>query len=177
MKRFRTTGDVRAHARGQSLVEFALVLTPLLMILLGILQMGIVLNAYVTISNAAREGARAATIYVYDRSLSKAQNDYWRAEAARTALTTAMGALSRSAPAFSTSSSWTSSGSTFTNGDLTVTYSLPAGTSETDARTGQYVAVNMTYHLDIVIPLIGNLLPKDANGRLPMGAQATMVVN
>ena len=61
--------------RGQSLVEFALVLTPLLLILLGIIQFGFVFNTYVTLTNAAREAAREGTIYVYDRTLTKGQND------------------------------------------------------------------------------------------------------
>ena len=48
----------RRSQRGQSLVEVAL-LTPLLvMILLGALDLGRVYDAYVTITNASREGAR-----------------------------------------------------------------------------------------------------------------------
>ena len=41
------------RTRGQSLVEFALVLMPLFVILLGIIQFGFIFNAYVTITNAA----------------------------------------------------------------------------------------------------------------------------
>jgi hypothetical protein len=54
----------RKDARGQSLVEFALVLVPLFILLLGIIQFGFIFNTYVTMTNAAREGARTGTIYV-----------------------------------------------------------------------------------------------------------------
>jgi Flp pilus assembly protein TadG len=149
------------------MAEFALVLTPLMAVLLGILQMGLVLNAYVTLTNASREGARAATIYVYDRTAAtptKATNDANREQAARNAVMSSMGMLSTSPPQFSTS-------------DIVVTYSLPAGVTETDTRAGQYVTVALTYHLDLFIPLIGDLLPKDAGGRMPLGARVTMVIN
>ncbi len=43
---------------GQSLVEFALTLPLLILILIGTLDLGRMLIAYVTIQNAAREGAR-----------------------------------------------------------------------------------------------------------------------
>jgi hypothetical protein len=35
----------------------------------------------------------------------------------------------------------------------------------------------MTYHLDLFLPVVGQLLPKDAAGRMPLTADATMVVN
>lgn len=48
--------------KGQALVEFALILPILLLILMGIIQFGLVINAYLTISNVSREGARAAAV-------------------------------------------------------------------------------------------------------------------
>lgn len=48
--------------RGASAVEFALVLIPLLMILLGIIEFGYVFNQQLTVTNAAREGARVLAI-------------------------------------------------------------------------------------------------------------------
>jgi Flp pilus assembly protein TadG len=163
--------------RGQSLVEFALVLMPLFIILLGIIQFGFVFNSYVTITNATREGARTGTIYMYDPSLSKAQNDVARNNAVKTALTSSMNLLGKVAPNFTTSGSWTQSGLTYTNGDLVVTYVIPAGASDTDARPGQQLTVRATYHQDLIIPLISALLPKDAGGRLGLTGEVTMVVN
>jgi Flp pilus assembly protein TadG len=45
---------------GQSAVEFALVLPLLCVIVLGIIQLGIALNHYVTLTDATRVGARKA---------------------------------------------------------------------------------------------------------------------
>jgi Flp pilus assembly protein TadG len=167
----------RATTRGQSLVEFALVLTPLFLVLLGIIQVGLVLNTYITISNASREGARSASIYLYDQTLSPAQNDAARNETVRQAILASMGLLSTSAPQFAPSSTWTGSGDMFTDGDLVVSYTVPVGVTPSDARAGEQMSVSLTYHLDLVIPLVGSILPHDANGRLPLGAQVTMVVN
>ena len=49
----------RGHRRGQALVEFAIVLPVFLMIAFGTIDFGLAFNASITISNAAREGARA----------------------------------------------------------------------------------------------------------------------
>jgi Flp pilus assembly protein TadG len=162
---------------GQSLVEFALVLLPLFIILLGIIQFGFVFNAYVTITNASREGARIGSVYVYDAGLSKAQNDLARNNAIKTSLLASMNLLTKSAPNFATTSTWTQSGLTFSNGDLVVSYVIPSGTTDTDARVGQQITVRATYHQDLIIPLIAQLLPRDANGRLGLTSEVTMVAN
>ena len=170
---------LRRHhpARGQSLVEFSFVLMPLFVIILGIVQFGFIFNAYVTVTNAAREGARNGTVYVYDSAMSKAQNDLARNEFIRTSLLASMNLLTKTSPNFATSGTWTQSGTTFTNGDLVVSYVLPTGTTDTDARVGQQITVRATYHQDLVIPLVNQLLPKDANGRLGLTAEVTMVAN
>jgi Flp pilus assembly protein TadG len=167
----------RRSERGQSLVEFALVLMPLFVILLGIIQFGFIFNSYVTITNAAREGARNGTIYIYDASMSKAQNDLARNNQIKTSVIASMNLLTKVAPNFATGSTWTQSGTTFTNGDLVVGYVLPSGTTESDARVGQQITVRATYHQELIIPLIAQLLPKDANGRLGLMSEVTMVAN
>ena len=172
----RTSARARA-ARGQSLVEFALVMMPLFIILLGIIQFGFIFNAYVTITNASREGARIGTVYVYQPSLSKAQNDLSRNNSIKTTVINSMNLLNKTAPHFATSTTWTQSGLTFTNGDLVVTYSNPAGVIETDARVGQQITVRALYHQDLIIPMIAQLLPRDANGRLGLTSEVTMVAN
>jgi Flp pilus assembly pilin Flp len=53
------------HARdehGQTAVEFALVAPILIVLLLGIIQIGIAFHDYVTITDAARAGARQAIV-------------------------------------------------------------------------------------------------------------------
>ena len=168
--------DRRHDRRGQSLVEFALILTPLMLILLGIIQFGFIFNSYVTMTNAVREGGRTATIHVYDRSRSKSQNDLARNEAVRVALTGSMNMLQTSSPNFANGTTWTSSGDVFTNGDLVVQYEA-LGVPVSDPRTGQRVTVRATYHQDLIIPLIAGLLPRDANGRLGIVTEVTMVIN
>jgi hypothetical protein len=53
---------LRRELRGQSLVEFALVLPILLILLLGILDFGRAVAAYNSVSNGARSGARVAIV-------------------------------------------------------------------------------------------------------------------
>ena len=48
--------------RGQAMTEFALILPILCVLLFGIIQFGIVWNNYVTITDAARAGARKAAV-------------------------------------------------------------------------------------------------------------------
>lgn len=162
---------------GQSLVEFALVLTPLFLILLGIIQFGFIFNSYITLTNASREAARQGSIYVYDRTLSKAQNDAARNNSVQSTLLSSMNYLSKTAPNFTTGSTWTQSGATFTNGDLTVAYAIPSDVTDNDPRVGEQLTVTAAFHQELFIPLISALLPKDSGGRLVLSGQVTMVVN
>lgn len=64
----RRTG--RSKRRGQALVEFALVAPILLLLVLGLIDFARAWNVYQVITDAAREGARAAV--VEDGSLTQA---------------------------------------------------------------------------------------------------------
>jgi Flp pilus assembly protein TadG len=164
-------------ASGQSLVEFSLVLVPLMLLILGVVQFGLIFNSYVTMTNAAREGARSGTIYVYDRTKSKALNDEARNMAIRASVLRSMNLQATTAPHFAGGATWTQSGTVFTNGDLRITYALPAGVSDTETRTGQTITVRAVYHQDLIIPMISSLLPKDAGGRMALTGEVTMVIN
>ncbi len=48
--------------KGQSLVEFALILPILLLLVFGIVEFGRAFNTYLIVSNASREGARYAVV-------------------------------------------------------------------------------------------------------------------
>jgi Flp pilus assembly protein TadG len=48
--------------KGQSLVEFAVILPILLFLVMAIIEFGMMLNASLAINNAAREGARAGIV-------------------------------------------------------------------------------------------------------------------
>lgn len=58
--------------RGQALVEFAIILPVLLLILMGIVQFGLVINDYLTISNLSREGAREGIVNTSDYEIDNA---------------------------------------------------------------------------------------------------------
>jgi len=175
----RNAGRKRRGGAGQSLVEFSLILFPLFFVLLGIIQFGFIFNTYVTMTNAARDAARMGTIYVYDRSSgqTKATNDLLRNESVRTEVLASMNMLGKTSPYFSTTGTWTQSGNTFTNGDLRVTYVLPSGVTNSETRMGQQITVRATYHQDLIVPLISAFLPKDANGRMTLIGEVTMVIN
>jgi len=70
---------------GQSLVEFALVLPVLLMFLLGIIEFGWLFNAQISMTSAAREGARILAIQNINCTF-----DETAASAARTAISGAI---------------------------------------------------------------------------------------
>lgn len=50
------------NQRGQTLVEFALVLPLIAILLFGVIQFGIAFNNYVTLTDAVRAGARKAAV-------------------------------------------------------------------------------------------------------------------
>ena len=180
-RRFRSPVRRRAGRRdregGQSLVEFALVLTPLFLVLLGIIQFGFIFNSYVTLTNAARESAREGSVYVYDRTLTKAQNDAARNSTVLSTLLGSLNLLKTTSPQLTTGATWTQSGTTFTNGDVTVTYTIPADVTDNDPRAGEQLTVHVTYHQDLLIPIVSALLPRDGGGRMPIAGEVTMVIN
>jgi Flp pilus assembly protein TadG len=58
----RKINKFKGNEDGQSLVEFALVLPILMLLVLGMIEFGWILNGQITVTNAARAGARAAAI-------------------------------------------------------------------------------------------------------------------
>jgi len=180
---------------GQALAELAAVILPVLLIVIAIIQFGLLFGANVSLTNAAREGARAGTIYVFDRSHTRDWNDAARCGAMAEAAMDAFGLLSTSAPYFSVTltgdSCTSSSGETHVNGDLTVSYcgyvvtpdadcpdgADPDTTCVPETREGCLVRVRLTYRSDIVVPLASLFLQTDASGRFVQEAVATMVVN
>lgn len=61
--RLRRGGGGRSgESRGQSLPEFALILVPIMLLLLGATQFGIIWSTQVGVTNAVRDAARAASL-------------------------------------------------------------------------------------------------------------------
>lgn len=54
---------LKLNEKGQSLVEFALVMPIFLSLILGMLEFGWIFNGQITLTSAAREGARVAVVY------------------------------------------------------------------------------------------------------------------
>jgi hypothetical protein len=184
--------------RGQAMVEFAAVLLPILLLVVGIIQFGLIFGANVTLTNAAREGARAATIARYDIAATRAVNDIDRCTRVLDAGRNSFGIMNANAPNFTAARPCTSGSAAdlngdgrndrWVNGDLTISLcsSMPTPTSPcptagtyclTDDPAGCLVQVSLTYHSDIIVPFIGQILSTDGNGRFVQRAVATMVVN
>ena len=180
------------------MVEFVAVLLPVLLLVVGIIQFGLLFAANVTLTNAAREGARAGSIYYYDYSI--ASNTKYRNDAARCgdvveAAMDAFGLLSTSSPHFTATLSGgdcpTPVGDQEVNGDVAISYcdhltspdgSCPEGTDPTttcvpDSREGCLMQVTITYRSDIIVPFLGDIIAHDTNGRVVQRVTATMVVN
>jgi hypothetical protein len=79
--------------RGAELVEFALVLPLMLLVLLGILDMGLLFQRYHVLTNAAREGARLAVLPGYaDEDVETRVTQFLTAGGLTEAPTTTVGA-------------------------------------------------------------------------------------
>ncbi|MCH4890437.1 pilus assembly protein [Acidaminobacter sp. JC074] len=59
------------NEKGQSLVEFALLIPILILILMAIIEFGFMFNTYITVSNASREGARLGSVGATNAEISQ----------------------------------------------------------------------------------------------------------
>lgn len=183
-----------ASPRGQAMVEFAAVLMPILLLLVGIIQFGFLFGANVTLTNAAREGARAGTIASYNPTKTRPENDQARCTAVLAAATNEFGMLANGGSHFSATdpcplSAGSVDGGTWTNGDLVIRYcdhvttpdapcpdsTDPDTACDRDSREGCLIRVELSYRSDIIVPFIGSIL--GTGDQFGQKASATMVVN
>lgn len=113
---------LRKSEQGQALVEMALVLPLFFLLLFGVIEMGRIGYSYITVSHAAREGGRVATIGGSDLDITNAINN------AAVSLDPASLTIS-----------------------ITPTQAL--------RLSGQGVTVQVSYPVQLIIPLISNLIP------------------
>lgn len=66
-------GRAWIHERGQSLVEFAIILPVMLLLVLGAVDLGMGFKTYIGLTNAAREGVRWISIHPSDKVGAKAR--------------------------------------------------------------------------------------------------------
>lgn len=184
--------------RGQAMVEFAAVLLPLLVIVVGIIQFGLLFGANVSLTNAAREAARQASIYRYIGADGNSVNGVNRCTGAVEAATQAFGFLTNASPHFSASSPCPSGTDMnldgrfdrWLNGSVEVSF-CSAGTAPgdecpnagdanycgVDSGEGCLVRVKLTYNQSIVVPLLDGILDGDGDGLFELRADASMVMN
>jgi len=192
----------RNGERGQAMVEFAAVLLPLLVIVVGIIQFGLLFGANVSLTNAAREAARAASIHRYVAADGNAAEGVERCTSAVEAATQAFGFLTAAAPNFSASTPCPGGvdqgpgggdglHDRWSNGDLQVAFCAggtqpddpcPDPSDSTtfctvDSGEGCLVRVDLSYNQPIVVPLLDGILDGDGNGLFQLRADAAMVMN
>jgi len=168
---------------GQNLVEFALLLPVLMLILMGIMQFGLIFAVYLTMNNTVREGARWASIYIYDNSQTQPQNDAARNDGLLDRIVASRGILSMTrgtnTPNFSDLNAWTNgtsatgagaaclvpTGTTlekwYANGDTLICYDYTTADGINTTRKGYYLYVESYYHLQVFMPLLQTFLPDD----------------
>ena len=67
---------LRKSEGGAALIEFALVVPILITLVMGIIEFGWIFNGYITLTGAAREGARLAVINEEEQLIRKAVIDH-----------------------------------------------------------------------------------------------------
>lgn len=123
----------RRRSKGQGLVEFALVFPVLVLLILGIVDLGRAIYAYSTIANAARTGSRVAIVDQY-----RDQNGLYRAQNAAAAQ-----AVGLAIPADTVAVSWLKD-------DLSATCS--------PLQLGCVAEVTVNYTFSAITPIIGSLV-------------------
>jgi len=197
--------QIRSYAcedEGQNLVEFALLLPILMYILMGIMQFGLIFAAYLTMNNAVREGARWASIYIYDNNQTQSANDTARNNGLLNTAVNARGILNMSSTSnttnFAAGASWSSGTSTtgagaaclvpsgttldvwFQNGDTLLCYDYTTTNGANTTRKGYFIYVESWYHLQIFMFLLQPFLPNDptnGGGWIRLPGRITVVVN
>lgn len=148
------------------MVEVALVTPMLLTLALGIVEFGFLFSAYVQVSNAAREGARAGSRYVYlftGSADEQAKNDEQRgwgtafnsstyAWYGRCPVVTAVRQELSGLP-----SSGFNAGTYAAPSDLVITYPDTGGAFSSGPRWVDHIVVRVTYHYRM--PILSSMLP------------------
>lgn len=145
----------RRQARGQGLIEFALVFPLMALMLFGIFDFGRAVYAFNTIANAAREGARVAavnqiqrnetdtssTFCAKDMPVENPANAHWSIKACAASSAVSLGVQIS---------------------DVTVTYSPPPSSPDLSCTSPLHVgciaSVTVRYTWTPITPMIGNII-------------------
>lgn len=118
--------------RGQSLVEFALVLPVIIFLLMAIMEGGRIFSAYVELQSVARDGARYASIHCTVANVPESQVATWVSDTLAPFINGRLAALDDSR--------------------LTVEFDR-----NTDGISEVWVELTLRYSLDVVTPIISDL--------------------
>ena len=149
------------RGRGQSLVEFALVFPIIILLIAGFFEIGRAVFAYNTIANAARQGARVATV----NQLSNVTecNEMWPIDDPFEPHWSIRGCVLLAAKTLGLSTS-----------NVSVSYAAPPDTTLTCSPTlhvGCIASVTVTYHFTVSTPFVNKLI-----GPITMSQTSTMPV-
>ena len=122
--------DRQSGAAGQSLIEFSIVCVMLCVIMLGVLEVGRLVLVYTTVANAARAGARYATVHGSSRT-------------AGTGLTNASGPAANPSQVLTIIKDFASAGP-LTTSKLIISVTYPGSSN----APGQLVTVSVIYPYD-----------------------------
>ena len=159
MKTFASRRPVQLHPdrqHGQSAVEMALVLPLLLVLLLGMTIAVFMFYSYIQVTNAAREGARAGSVY----RITSTSTRYSLATTVQKAIFDDNGTIDNNIDDVSALGSLTPTGASFNvSTDVAVTLLKPDGTSGdlNDPRPGDRLTVQVTYRY--TVPIVAVALP------------------
>ena len=138
-----------ARQHGQSAVEMALVLPLLLVLLLGMIVAVFMFYSYIQVTNAAREGARAGSVYRMTHTATGYSLDITVQKAIFDSGTghSALGFLTPTGDSFNVAS------------DVSITLVKPDGTAGdvADPRPGDRLTVQVTYRY--TVPIVAVALP------------------
>ena len=151
--------------RGQALVEFALALPILILLLVGIFDLGRAVYAFNTINNAAREGARLAIVDQNCNAIGQAGQQHAASLSVNWAYD---GSLAPGAACYANAqevhiqfleADFSGDDSVGTSQDFNDSCDAgqPVGPS-TGTRVGCIVEVTVNYHYTPATPIIGNLI-------------------
>jgi len=132
---------------GQALVETTFMILAVLLLLMGIIEFGFLFYAYVRVANAAREGARAGSLWLLDREVDKGYYSPILCDTVENAVLSEVGAIQESG---------------------TITITLEEGVVICDdtslaPEAGEPITVTATYNYPLpvvsALPIIGNIIP------------------
>ena len=145
----RVLGARRRSQRGQAIVVLAFTFPVVFAMIVAVLELGFAFNAYTTVVDAARNGARAGAVYLYDPSLSPAENDANRESGA-------------ASPSYLDNVD-TTVANTLAGGlrgglshDVTITYTPSSSIFNYDTREGDLINVLVVLHYKPLTGVFGN---------------------